>query len=94
MENTVINKEQYRQFKQIKQKYPDAIVVLRIADDYTAFDEDAEIIHQLTGNNLTDIPGIGNTCHFPFGDMDTILHRLVKAGNKVAVCDALENPKR
>lgn len=92
MKKRSIRKEHVKSFQAIRNKYPGAVVLLKIAGDYTAFQEDAEIIHQLTGHSITTLPGIGNTCHFSFGEIDSILHKLVKAGNKVALCDPLGNP--
>lgn len=90
MKKIIINTTHFKTFQSIKQKYPDAVVLLRIADDYTTFNNDAGILHQLTGNSLHNVPGIGNTCNFPFAELDSILNKLVKAGNKVALCDQLE----
>lgn len=87
-----INKDQFRNYQNIKQKYLDAIVLLRIADNYTAFEKDAEIVQELTGNKMIELQGIGNICSFPFTETDITLHKLVKAGNRVALCDQLDNP--
>jgi len=90
MKKIIITKTHFKTYQSIKQKYPDAIVLLRIADDYTSFNNDAGILHRLTGNRLQTIQDIGNTCNFPFAELDNILNKLVKAGNKVALCDQLE----
>lgn len=92
MKKSSIRQEHFKSFLAIRHKYPGVVLLLKIAGDYTAFQEDAELIHQLTGNPFTLLPGIGNTCRFAFGKIDCILHKLVKAGNKVALCDPLENP--
>lgn len=92
MKKTSISKEHFKSYQAIRHKYPGAVVLLKIAADYTAYQEDAELIQQLTGNSITALPGMGNTCRFPIGEIDSILHKLVKAGNKVALCDPLENP--
>lgn len=90
--NTIL--EYFRCFQSIKQKYPDALILLRIDDDYMAFDQDAEIIHQMTGNKISLLPGIAVISNFPFQQLDINLDKLVKAGNRVAVCDQLENPRK
>lgn len=87
-----INKDQFRSHQTIKQKYLDAIVLFRIANNYIAFEKDAETLHKLTGNKLIELQGISTICYFPFAEMDTVLHKLVKAGNRVALCDQLDNP--
>jgi DNA mismatch repair protein MutS len=93
MKKTIIRKEHFKSYQAIRNKYPGAVVLLRIAGEYAAFQEDAELIQLLTGNQITHLPGMGNTCGFAFGEIDSILHKLVKAGNKVALCDPLENPR-
>lgn len=90
MKKVTIKKAHFKTYQTLKQKYPDAVVLLRIADDYCTFNNDAGILHQITGKNLHIIPGTGNTCTFPFAQLDNILNKLVKAGNKVALCDQLE----
>lgn len=92
MKKTSISNEHFKSFQAIRNKYPCAVVLLKIAGDYTAFQEDAELIQQLTGNHITYLPGMGNTCCFAFGEIDSILHKLVKAGNKVAICEPQDNP--
>lgn len=90
MKKVIINKAHFKTYQSIKQKYPDAIVLLRTADNYTTFNKDAGILQQLTGKSLHTIQDIGNSCNFPFAELDSILNKLVKAGNKVALCDQLE----
>lgn len=87
----IIIMEYLKNFRSIKQKYPDAIILLRMSDDYLSFEQDAEIIHQMTGNKLSSQFGIAATCNFSFQQLDAILHKLVKAGWRVAVCEQLEN---
>lgn len=86
-----VTKQHLNNYINIKQKYPDAVLLFRLADDYVTFHTDAEIVQRLTGNDITDLQDIGKVCSFPFSEMDDILHKLVKAGNRVAVCDQLEN---
>lgn len=90
MKKLTNHKAFFKTYQSVKQKYPDAIILLRTGEDYTSFNDDAQILQQLTGNSLQTIPGIGNTCCFPFAELNNILNKLVKAGNKVALCDQLE----
>lgn len=86
-----------QQHREIKGKYPDAILLFRVGDFYETFDQDAVIASQVLGIVLTkrsngaassvDLAG------FPYHALDTYLHKLVKAGYRVAVCDQLEDPK-
>lgn len=86
-----------KQHKDIKAKYPDAILLFRVGDFYETFGEDAHIASRVLGITLTkrsngsassvDLAG------FPHHSLDTYLHKLVKAGYRVAICDQLEDPK-
>ena len=86
-----------QQHRTIKTKYPDAILLFRVGDFYETFGGDAIIASQVLGITLTkrnngaavstDLAG------FPHHALDTYLHKLVKAGYRVAVCDQLEDPK-
>lgn len=85
------------QYKQIKSKYPDAILLFRMGDFYETFGPDAVITSKVLGIVLTkrsngaaaevDLAG------FPHHALDTYLPKLVKAGYRVAICDQLEDPK-
>src|SRR6201986_3463798 len=86
-----------QQHKAIKTKYPDAVLLFRVGDFYETFNEDAHIAARVLGITLTkrsngsasavDLAG------FPHHSLDTYLHKLVKAGYRVAICDQLEDPK-
>ncbi len=86
-----------KQHKDIKAKYPDAVLLFRVGDFYETFCEDAHIASRVLGITLTkrsngsassvDLAG------FPYHSLDTYLHKLVKAGYRVAICDQLEDPK-
>jgi DNA mismatch repair protein MutS len=86
-----------KQHKDIKAKYPDAILLFRVGDFYETFNEDAHIASRVLGITLTkrsngsasavDLAG------FPHHSLETYLHKLVKAGYRVAICDQLEDPK-
>src|SRR5881275_3122848 len=86
-----------QQHKTIKQKYPDAILLFRVGDFYETFGEDAIIASQVLGITLTKrnngSAAASELAGFPHHALDTYLHKLVKAGYRVAVCDQLEDPK-
>lgn len=87
-----------QQHKAIKQKYPDAILLFRVGDFYETFGADAIITSQVLGITLTKrnngaASGASELAGFPHHALDTYLHKLVKAGYRVAVCDQLEDPK-
>jgi DNA mismatch repair protein MutS len=85
------------QHKAIKQKYPDAILLFRVGDFYETFGEDAIITSQVLGITLTKRNNgaafSSELAGFPHHALDTYLHKLVKAGYRVAICDQLEDPK-
>lgn len=86
-----------QQHRAIKQKYPDAILLFRVGDFYETFGQDAVIASQVLGITLTKrnngAAASSELAGFPHHAMDTYLHKLVKAGYRVAVCDQLEDPK-
>src|ERR1051325_11258434 len=86
-----------QQHKAIKAKYPDAILLFRVGDFYETFGEDAIIASQVLGITLTKrntgAAASSELAGFPHHALDTYLHKLVKAGYRVAICDQLEDPK-
>jgi len=87
-----------QQHKAIKQKYPDAILLFRVGDFYETFGEDAIITSKVLGITLTKRNNgaafSSELAGFPHHALDTYLHKLVKAGYRVAICDQLEDPKQ
>ena len=86
-----------QQHRAIKQKYPDAVLLFRVGDFYETFGEDAIIASQVLGITLTKRNNGGASSSelagFPHHALDTYLHKLVRAGYRVAICDQLEDPK-
>ncbi len=88
-----------QQHNAIKQRYPDAILLFRVGDFYETFGSDAVITSKVLGITLTKrnngaASGSSELAGFPHHAMDTYLHKLVKAGYRVAICDQLEDPKQ
>ena len=86
-----------KQYRDIKSKYPDSILLFRVGDFYETFHEDAVVASKVLGIILTK-RGAGSNSEtklagFPYHSLDTYLHKLVKAGHRVAICEQLENPK-
>ena len=86
-----------QQHNAIKSKYPDAILLFRVGDFYETFGQDAINASGVLGITLTKRNN-GNSSSlelagFPHHALDTYLHKLVKAGYRVAICDQLEDPK-
>ena len=86
-----------QQHRAIKQKYPDAILLFRVGDFYETFGEDAIVASKVLGITLTKrnngSASSSELAGFPHHSLDTYLHKLVKAGHRVAICDQLEDPK-
>ena len=86
-----------KQYRDIKSKYPDSVLLFRVGDFYETFHKDAIIASKVLGIILTK-RGAGSSSEtklagFPYHSLDTYLHKLVKAGHRVAICEQLENPK-
>lgn len=85
------------QYNQIKVKYPGALLLFRVGDFYETFGEDAIKAAQILGIVLTKRAN-GAASHielagFPHHSIETYLPKLVRAGQRVAICDQLEDPK-
>lgn len=86
-----------QQHNAIKQRYPDAVLLFRVGDFYETFGQDAVISSQVLGITLTKRNNgaafSSELAGFPHHALDTYLHKLVRAGYRVAICDQLEDPK-
>jgi DNA mismatch repair protein MutS len=86
-----------QQHRAIKQRYPDAILLFRVGDFYETFGQDAINASKILGITLTrrnNGGGDSELAGFPHHAVETYLHKLVKAGYRVAICDQLEDPKQ
>lgn len=86
-----------QQHSAIKAKYPGALLLFRVGDFYETFGEDAIKTSQILGIVLTRRAN-GTAAYielagFPHHSLDTYLSKLVRAGQRVAICDQLEDPK-
>ena len=85
------------QYRKVKDRYPDAIVLFRMGDFYETFEDDAKIASSVLSLTLTrrangaasEVPLAG----FPHHAINQYLPKLVKAGYRVAVCEQLEDPR-
>ncbi|MFY7708187.1 MAG: DNA mismatch repair protein MutS [Flavobacteriales bacterium] len=86
-----------KQYNGIKARYPDALLLFRVGDFYETFGEDAIRASKILGITLTKrkngAAAYVELAGFPHHSLDTYLPKLVKAGNRVAICDQLEDPK-
>lgn len=89
-----------RQFRTLKAKHPDAMLLFRCGDFYETYAEDAVEASNILGLTLTKRSGgAGKQANptamagFPHHALDTYLPRLIRAGRRVAICDQMEDPK-
>jgi DNA mismatch repair protein MutS len=86
-----------KQYFAIKTKHPDAILLFRVGDFYETFGEDAIRTSEILGITLTRRANGSATfvelAGFPYHALDIYLPRLVRAGQRVAICEQLEDPK-
>lgn len=75
------------QYRAAKEKHPGMILLFRIGDFYEVFDDDAELCHRLLGLTLTTRDREATMAGFPHHQLETYLHKLLNAGQRVAVCD-------
>ena len=87
-----------KQYYSTKAKYPDAILLYRMGDFYETFGEDAITTSRILGITLTKrssgSPGTVELAGFPHHAIDNYLPKLVRAGQRVAICEQLEDPKK
>jgi len=87
-----------KQYYDIKEKHPDAILLFRVGDFYETFSNDAIKASQILGITLTKrangAASYVELAGFPHHALDTYLPKLVRAGQRVAVCEQLEDPKK
>ena len=85
-----------KQYNSIKAKYPNAMLLFRVGDFYETFGEDAVLSSKILGITLTKRSnGSSNDAlaGFPHHALDTYLPKLLRSGQRVAICDQLEDPK-
>lgn len=90
-----------KQYNDLKQKHPDALLLFRCGDFYETYKEDAVKASNILGITLTkhskrmDEEGMPlKMAGFPYHALDTYLPKLIRAGERVAICDQLESPRQ
>ena len=77
-------------YHELKAKHPDAILLFRCGDFYECYEKDAVDIAKILGIVLCDNSGIwSNLAGFPHHALDSYLHKLIRAGKRVAICDMI-----
>lgn len=97
MAKTIVETPLMKQYFEMKQKHPDAILLFRVGDFYETFSDDAIAASEILGITLTrranGAAQYVELAGFPHHALDTYLPKLVRAGKRVAICEQLEDPK-
>ena len=90
-----------KQFMDLKKKHPDALLLFRCGDFYETYMQDAEKSSKILGITLTKSSKTKDPdgkplamAGFPYHALDTYLPKLIRAGQRVAICDQIEAPKQ
>ena len=85
-----------KQWKELKAKHPDALLLFRVGDFYEMYEQDAKRGAEVLGITLTkrNTQAGHYMAGFPHHALDTYLPKLIRAGERVAICDQLEAPKQ
>lgn len=96
-QNNVVETPLMKQYYKVKNQHPDAILLFRVGDFYETFSEDAVKAAGILGITLTrranGAASYVELAGFPHHALDTYLPKLVRAGQRVAICEQLEDPK-
>ena len=91
------NEPLLKQYREMKRKHPDAILMFRVGDFYEIFGKDAGQASEVLGITLTrrqsGVDSRIELAGFPHHALDVYLPKLVRAGHRVAICEQLEDPK-
>lgn len=97
MAKKIVETPLMKQYLEMKQRHPDAVLLFRVGDFYETFCDDAITASEILGITLTRrANGAAQSVElagFPHHALDTYLPKLVRAGKRVAICEQLEDPK-
>ena len=95
--SSLTNTPLMQQYQEMKKKHPDAVLLFRVGDFYEIFGDDAVKASEILGITLTRRANGSDKyielAGFPHHALDTYLPKLVRAGQRVAICEQLEDPK-
>jgi DNA mismatch repair protein MutS len=77
-----------KSYKELKEQYPDALVLVRSGQWYVAYEEDAEAVSKILGITLVGIKPNWQAA-FPNHMLDSFLPKLVRAGKRIAICECV-----
>ena len=97
MAKDVVETPLMKQYFEMKAKHPDAVLLFRCGDFYETYKEDAVTASKILGITLTrranGAASFVELAGFPYHAVDVYLPKLVRAGERVAICEQLEDPK-
>ena len=89
------NEAMIKQYRDLKSKHPDAMLLFRCGDFYETYEDDAKECAKVLGITLTKRQSDGVAmAGFPHHALDTYLPKLIRTGHRVAICDQLDPPPR
>lgn len=98
MAKKIVETPLMKQYLEMKQRHPDAVLLFRVGDFYETFSDDAITASEILGITLTKrangAAASVELAGFPHHALDTYLPKLVRAGKRVAICEQLEDPKQ
>src|SRR5829696_9220633 len=80
-----------QQYRDAKAKHPDMLLLFRMGDFYELFEDDAQTAHKVLGLTLTSRDKEMPMAGFPHHQLEAYLHKLLREGYRVAVCDQVED---
>lgn len=88
-----------KQFEQLKGKHPDAILLFRVKDNYETYKQDAQTVGKILGIKVSALRHPAQDSHietasFPKNELDSSLSKLIRAGQRIAICDLPEEPRQ
>src|SRR5260370_22619231 len=81
-----------QQYQEAKERHPGMLLLFRMGDFYELFDADDEAAARLLGLTLTSRDKTVPMAGFPHHQLENYLHKLIQAGQRVAICDQVEDP--
>lgn len=93
VQNAQVNNPMMKQFRDMKAKHPERILLFRCGDFYETYEQDAADVAEVLGITLTKGNDGVQMAGFPYHALDRYLPKLIRAGKHVAICDQLEKPK-
>lgn len=82
--------EKVARYQEIKDTHPDAVLLWRVGNMYEAVNDAADVLGKITGLHVGDFSDGVRLCGFPDYSLDVYLPKLIKAGERVAICEGVK----